>query len=406
MIFQHATFLIHESALQPRPILPKFFEGNKMSKQSNRSPIIQSRVREYLLITLISFAASVSLTRLFLELTGYPQLGGGELHIAHVLWGGLLLFIGTLLPLILTNRWALDLSAFLSGTGIGLFIDEVGKFITTSNDYFYPSAAPIIYAFFLLTVLLYLEFQKPKKTDARQSLYECFQDLEELLDNDLSIREHRHVMQKLEFAMQNASDPQQEILASMLKEYLQKREIILIPHKPTWYETLYYRYRVFENSWLNRQKFRLLLSFLLIIWGIYSFIEPFILLRAFNQPEKIALILENLISQNLVRNPSGLTWYQSQIGLEGSLGILAVIAGILLLTRKENAGVKLGLGVMLVMLTFANLLLFYFDQFSTILNAGFQFIIFLLLVRYRHKFQISTNAKQVISVQELDNEKN
>ncbi len=377
-----------------------------MSKQSTRTPIIQSRVREYLLITLISFAASVSLTRLFLELTGYPQLGGGELHIAHVLWGGLLLFIGTLLPLILTNRWALDLSAFLSGTGIGLFIDEVGKFITTSNDYFYPSAAPIIYAFFLLTVLLYLEFQKPKKTDARQSLYECFQDLEELLDNDLSIREHRHVMQKLEFAMQNASDPQQEILASMLKEYLQKREIILIPHKPTWYETLYYRYRVFENSWLNRQKFRLLLSFLLIIWGIYSFIEPFILLRAFNQPEKIALILENLISQNLVRNPSGLTWYQSQIGLEGSLGILAVIAGILLLTRKENAGAKLGLGVMLVMLTFANLLLFYFDQFSTILNAGFQFIIFLLLVRYRQKFQISTNEKQVISVQELDNEKN
>lgn len=373
-----------------------------MPRKSNRSPIIQSRVREYLLITLISFAASVSITRLFLELTGYPQLGSGELHIAHVLWGGLLLFIGTLMPLILTNRWALDLSAFLSGIGIGLFIDEVGKFITASNNYFYPSAAPIIYAFFLLTVLLYLELQKPKKIDSRQSLYEAFQELEELLDNDLSIKEHRHVIQKLEFAMQNANDPQQEILASMLKEYLNKREIILIPHKPTWFETIYHHYRVFESNWLNRQKFRLILSFLLIIWGIYSFIEPFILLRAFGHPEQVVLILENLISQNLVRNPSGLTWYQSQIGLEGSLGILAVIAGILLLTRKENVGVKLGLGVMLVMLTFANLLLFYFDQFSTIFNAGFQFLIFLLLVRYRHRIQSINNGEQILPNQEVD----
>ena len=56
-----------------------------MNDLENRSPIFQHRVNEYLLITLISFAASVSLARLFLEITGYPQLGGGDLHIAHVL---------------------------------------------------------------------------------------------------------------------------------------------------------------------------------------------------------------------------------------------------------------------------------------------------------------------------------
>jgi hypothetical protein len=72
---------------------------------SVRAPVRRPGADSYLLITLLSFALSVTLTRLFLFVTGYPQLGGGTLHIAHVLWGGLLLFIAALLPLIFANRW-------------------------------------------------------------------------------------------------------------------------------------------------------------------------------------------------------------------------------------------------------------------------------------------------------------
>src|SRR5512136_725927 len=125
--------------------------------------IRREAAEHYLLMTLLGFAASVILTRTFLELTGYPQLGSSQLHIAHVLWGGLLLYIAALLPLILVNRWALTTSAILNGIGVGLFIDEVGKFITRDNDYFYRPAAPIIYAFFLLSVLLFLYVQKPRQ---------------------------------------------------------------------------------------------------------------------------------------------------------------------------------------------------------------------------------------------------
>ena len=38
---------------------------------------------------LVSAIATLIVIRIFLEATGYPQLGGGGLHIAHVLWGGL-----------------------------------------------------------------------------------------------------------------------------------------------------------------------------------------------------------------------------------------------------------------------------------------------------------------------------
>ena len=54
-----------------------------------RKPVRRPRVGTYLLLTLLSFALSVSLTRLFLALTGYPQLGNSVLHISHVLLGWL-----------------------------------------------------------------------------------------------------------------------------------------------------------------------------------------------------------------------------------------------------------------------------------------------------------------------------
>jgi hypothetical protein len=43
---------------------------------------------KYILTMVVSFAATVVITRFYLELTGYPQIGSGELHIAHLLWGG------------------------------------------------------------------------------------------------------------------------------------------------------------------------------------------------------------------------------------------------------------------------------------------------------------------------------
>ncbi|MGB3716724.1 MAG: hypothetical protein WA996_20080, partial [Candidatus Promineifilaceae bacterium] len=117
-----------------------------------RSAVRREHAEYYLLTSLIAFGVTVIAIRVFLQLTGFPQIGSSVLHIAHALWGALLLFIAVLLPLAFANRWAIQASALLSGIGIGLFIDEVGKFITQTNDYFFPPALALIYGFFLVTV--------------------------------------------------------------------------------------------------------------------------------------------------------------------------------------------------------------------------------------------------------------
>lgn len=111
--------------------------------------IRDSDADEAIELLLFIAVATILATRGFLRLTGYPQLGGGGLHIAHMLWGGLFMFAAIGLLLVFWNPAMRRLAAVVAGVGFGLFIDELGKFITADNDYFYRPTVAILYLVFL-----------------------------------------------------------------------------------------------------------------------------------------------------------------------------------------------------------------------------------------------------------------
>ncbi len=351
-----------------------------------RSGIRRQRAEEYLLITLLSFAASVAVTRLFLFLTGYPQIGGGALHIAHVLWGGLLLFIACLLPLLLANRWALSASALLSGVGVGLFIDEVGKFITSSNDYFYPWAAPIIYVFFLLTVALYLRVSRTRSDNFRSELYYTLEDLQEVLDHDLSEREKKDIIRHLERVRTQSNHPDLIALATNLEEFINMQEIEVAPEEPTAWQKFLVRLEAWETRAINRQRYRAVLSGALVALAAWSLYYPLVVFGMAVTRRAMHPLLRQLLESELVTSAPGMTWYTTMLALELSAGLLLLVGALLAALGRDRRGFPFIYFGLLFSLTVVNVLVFYFDQFSTIANSILQFCVLLLALRYRARF--------------------
>lgn len=167
---------------------------------------------------LVSAILSVLAIRAFLQLTGFPRVGGERLHIAHMLWGGLGMLIALTLLLGWLGAGARGLAAIIGGIGFGAFIDELGKFITVDNDYFYRPAFALIYLTF---VLLYLSFRLlvRRELTAEERIANALELMQEAVRHDLDANEKRRA---LELLGDDAGNP----LAATLRSSFQRLDLV------------------------------------------------------------------------------------------------------------------------------------------------------------------------------------
>ncbi len=338
-----------------------------------RRPVRREGADQYLFLTLVSFAATVMATRVYLELTGYPRIGGGELHIAHALFGGFFLFAAALLPIVLAGRRVYRTAAVLGGIGIGLFIDEVGKFITTQNDYFYPAAAPLIYATFLLAVLVYLRVRRRTEPDPRSLLLTSLQLIEEAVDDDLQDDERDALMSRLSEAMVEAPLEEQRRLASALLAFVQSQALAIAPDRVSRLQPLIAWWAARRNDLIGGRGLRAVLLLVLFISGIRAVfalgvaashiggVDPSTSMRLFSL-DMLHLLVE---------------------GVAGAL----LLAGSLLmaLSGRDRLGSSLAEFGLLVSLALADLASFYLRQFATVEVALLHGLLLFGVVAYRRQ---------------------
>jgi hypothetical protein len=338
----------------------------------SRRPVRREGAEHYLFLTLISFAGTVIATRVFLELTGYPRIGGGELHIAHALLGGILLFAASLLPLVLSGRSVYRATAVLGGIGIGLFIDEVGKLITSQNNYFYPAAAPIIYATFLLAAFVWVRARRRTDVDPRSQLLTALQLLEESVEGDLQEDERLALRTRLEAAARRATDTEQRRLASELLEFVDSKDLEVVPSPPQRFKSLRRWWTGRRHKWLGGRGLRAILVAALFVSGIQAIVA-----------------LGLAIIQVTGINPTGSTRLFSlamlHLVLEAVAGLLLIAgASLLLMPTRRRLGVRLSTDGLLVALTLADLASFYLRQFAAIETAVFHAVLLAGVISYRN----------------------
>lgn len=167
---------------------------------------------------LVSAVATVLIIRFYLWATGYPQVGGDGLHVAHVLWGGLLMMAGALVMFLRLGLPAMRLGSVLVGVGFGFFVDEIGKFVTSDVNYFFQPAIAMIYVIFVVVAMVLAIARKRMRLDSRTALANALSLADVAMNDPSAGAQRREVLLLLDHA--DPADP----LVPVLRERVMAAE--------------------------------------------------------------------------------------------------------------------------------------------------------------------------------------
>lgn len=318
-------------------------------------------------IFLVAAVSSLLAIRAYLELTDFPRLGGGSLHIAHMLWGGLFMMTAIVMLLSWRGRPARQAAAFLGGLGFGAFIDEIGKFITADNNYFYQPAVAVIYVVFILLYLAIRSIHRERLASRDEHLVNALAELEEVAIGDLDLEERDRALHYL----QNA-DPHDPLVHS-LRELLVKVDLVHDTHTEpltrlrdfglaTYRRTA--RLRAFPTGVVTFFVAQLVIK---VVYTLVTVVVVHIRAEGLLHPPLLAQRLSEL---------SVSEWGQLVSSL---LSGLLVVLGIWRIRRSRVEGFRWFLRSILVSVFLTQVFQFYRQQWAALAGLTFNILVFLAL---------------------------
>ena len=241
---------------------PSLVKGSYESLHSSRRGLILNlEAGELLELFLVSAVGAVLVIRGFLAVTGYPQIGGDGLHIAHMLWGGAFMLVAFILLFTFLNRGVAHLAALLAGIGFGTFIDELGKFLTSDNNYFFQPTIGLIYIIFIVVFLVLRAARRARTATPRDALANALNQIPMSLDRPLEPGKRAEILGLL--AQANPSHP----LAPYLRAYVEEMEPASVAQTHFYFRFKEWAIRLYVRI-VQDSRFAVLLPALLLTWGI------------------------------------------------------------------------------------------------------------------------------------------
>lgn len=353
----------------------------------------------------VSAIASLLIIRLFLSLTGYPTLGGEDFHIAHMLFGGLFMLIAMIILLGFSNHAAHEIGAGIGGIGFGTFIDELGKFITNDNNYFYQPAVALIYVIFVLLYLAIRRINRQRALSKEEALVNAFEIAKQASLEHLDVRVQNLMGRLLDLSDQD--NPLTQNLRDMLPHIntVPSHRLSILARGKQWIDKLY---QFIASRWwftpaittffiltsgLTLYSIVALISWswVLIIWMITGILILIVLTKSRNRnpayPEiiisigiiGIAIFIAWVVLANLKTSPASFIDYIQLIS--SNITAVLILIGISRLPRFRLGAYVMFRRAILISIFITRVFAFYEFQFFALTGLGVDIIV-LVALRY------------------------
>jgi hypothetical protein len=229
-----------------------------------------------------------------------------------MLWGGLLMLVALLLLLGYLGRSVKSAAAFIGGVGWGTFIDELGKFITHDNDYFFQPTFALIYVSFVLLFVVWQALHRRRLTRA-ESLANALELMLEAVREDMDVEERRRALELLE-----QCDPLDPVTASFTRAIAQVE--LVQPRRPGPLYRARHAVRRFYGWLVQRSWFPTLLIAFFVVHSINALVQTTAALSQL--AASLVLVGAALVVASMVLHPRarGVTRYSTRVALVVVLG--------------------------------------------------------------------------------------
>jgi len=321
----------------------------------------------HLEVFIVCAVASILIIRLFLHLTGYPQLGNSTLHIAHMLWGGLLMLVAIIMLFSFIGKQVEIWAAILGGIGFGMFIDEVGKFITSDNNYFFEPSIAVMYIVFILIILSAHMLKTGWSYTRKEYLVNALRGLQEVALQDLDMAEKDEVVRYLD-----KSDPQNPLTKS-IGHLISGAELVPMS-EPGLYTRFKKWFRNFYSRIISHKYFKTVIVVFFI--GQLFFTLSYVVIFTF-----LGLGWDNILDFQVVSNVAEKLQKLTFIGkaqiFSSLLSGAFVLLGVLYLRKSRLNAYRMFERSVLVSILLTYVFIFYKEQFAAL--AGLTVNILILI---------------------------
>jgi len=320
----------------------------------------------YAELFMVCAVSSILGIRLFLHLTGYPQIGNSTLHIAHMLWGGLLMLVAIIMLLSFIGKRIEVWAAIIGGVGFGMFIDEVGKFVTSDNDYFFEPSIAIMYVVFVLILLSIHTIKTGWTFTKREYLLNAIKGLEEVALKNLDTEEKIEVLDYL-----SRSDPDDPLTIALRKLVADTKPVPV--QEPGYYSRVKTSFRSFYSRIAGSKYFKLGITIFFI--GKLILTLSYVTLATVFIGMGSEKLLNFRIFEYTANRLHGLTFIDKAQIFSSLLSGVFVLLGVYMMRKSRISAYRMFERSVLVSILLTYVFIFYKEQFAALTGLTFNLLI-------------------------------